>query len=136
MNKSDLIEIRSLLPEDKNFILATFLKGLYYGDSYYSEMKKSDFMLQYRDIVEEILNYSKDSARIACLKEDPNVILGYALINQENSILHFVFVKKSWRSIGIAKSLVPETVTTVTHLTKPGLSIMKSKGLVFNPFAA
>lgn len=134
MNRSELIAVRDALPSDRNFILATWLRGIFYGDSWYSEVPKNIFMEQYHKVVEYIISNPKTRVKVACLKEDPEVILGYAVLNQDQTALNFVFVKKSWRTIGIAKQLVPLTVTTVTNLTKVGLSISKRKGLHFNPF--
>jgi hypothetical protein len=135
MDRNDLVTTRGFLPEDKNFIMATFLRGLYYGESYFSEMPKSIFMEKYHAIAEEAMKSNLLSIKVACLKDDPGVILGYAILNKDATVLTYVFCKKAWRGIGIAKSLVPSTVTTVTHLTKPGLAIAKRKGLTFNPFA-
>lgn len=134
MNKSDLIMIREFMPEqDKNFILATFLRGLFYGESWFSEIKKSIFMDYYNKVVNHIIDSPKTSISIACLKEHPYTILGYAILSKPD-IVHYVFVKKKWRGIGLAKDLVPSSATTATHLTKVGLAITKKKGFDFNPF--
>lgn len=131
MNKSDLFLVRDGVEDDRPFIFATMLRGLFYGDSWFSEVPKAIFMQEYHGIVERLLDTAE--IRVACLKDDPEVILGYALINAPDTV-HFVFIKKAFRGIGIAKSLVPLTVTNTTHLTKAGLSIIKRKGIVFNPF--
>lgn len=135
MTKNDLIDTRGYLPEDRRFILATFLRGLYYGGSVFSNMPKPLFMKYYHTIGEKFLDEYAPYIRVACLKDDKDVILGYSVLNKDLTVLHWLFTKKSWRKIGIAKSLVPPTVTTVSHLTDTGLSITKQKGLIFNPFA-
>jgi len=134
MNKSDLIVIRDYTPEDKNFVLATWLRGLYYGDSVYSNMKKQTFMENYHTILETVINNSAIQIKVACLKEDSNVILGYAVLANAPQTIHWVFVKKFWRNIGLARDLVPKDTNTVTNLTKIGLSILKKKDWAFNPF--
>lgn len=134
IKKTDLVSIRNWVSEDKNFIMATMLRGLYYGQSVFSEMQKQTFMVLYNQFLEVLLNKNTTIVKVACLKEDPSVILGYAVFNSPNT-LSWVFVKKSWRNIGLAKDLIPKEVTTVTHLTKTGLSLIKNKGLIFNPFA-
>lgn len=130
MIKADLIAIRDLSPEDHNFIMSTWLIGLFYGKSWYSEVPKAVFMKNYHKVIEFIL--SKSKVKIACLKDTPYVILGYAVMN--DSVLHWVFIKKSWRGIGLAKDLIPSSINTVTHLTKVGLSIIKKKNWTFDPF--
>lgn len=132
MIKSDLVSIRSLLPEDTNFILATVLRGLYYGGSIFSEMRKQAFMEKYHEVVKHLLIQNANTTKVACLKEDPSVILGYSLMSNET--INFVFVKKSWRGIGIARDLIPSTIKSVSHLTKTGMSIAKKQGWDFNPF--
>lgn len=132
MNKTDLVEIRDFLPDDTNFIFATFLRGLYYGESWFTLINKNVFMERYHKVAEYLLKKPSITIKIACLKEDQNAILGYAIY--ENNVLHWVFVKKAWRSIGIAKDLVPSTIKIVTHLTKSGVSILSKKNLEFNPF--
>lgn len=134
MQKNELVTVRGYLPEDKNFILATWLRGLYYGDSVYSNMKKQAFMENYHVVAMSVLNTPQINIRVACLKEDPSVILGYAVLAATPNALHWVFVKKSWRNIGLAKDLVPKNVNVATHLTKTGLSILKKKDWQFNPF--
>lgn len=135
MNKSDLIAIRKGLPGDKNFVLSTFLLGLYYGGTAYSEMNKDIFMLEYHKLAEKLLISEDSQLKVACLKEDSNVILGYALMNKDSDTLHFVFVKKPWRKIGIMQSLIPQQVLFCTHLTAVGLSLLKKSPYIsFNPF--
>lgn len=133
---AELVALREGTPGDTNFILATWLRGLYYGDTWFSEIPKHTFMTKYHQVVEGILASPSTQVRIACLKDDPEVILGYAIFGQQG-VIHWVFVKKAWRGVGIATSLVPlPLVTTVTHLTKTGLGIIKKHPTIhFNPFA-
>ncbi len=132
MNKSDLITFRTFVPDDRNLILATFLRGLYYGESWFSLIDKNVFMNHYNKIVNAILDSPNIEIKIACLREDANTVLGYAIYSKD--ALHWVFVKKQWRGIGLARDLVPATIKTVTHLTKLGVSILHKKSLAFNPF--
>lgn len=135
MNKSDLIDIREGLPGDKNFVLSTFLLGIYYGGTAYSEMNKDIFMLEYHKLAEKLLSSEDTMLKVACLKEDHNVILGYALIDKDGYTVHFVFVKKPWRKIGIMQSLIPQQVLFCTHLTDVGISLVKkAPHISFNPF--
>lgn len=130
MNKQDLIAIRSAVIPDKNFIISTILRGLYYGDTWFSLIPKDTFMKHYHSIAERII--SNSNIKVACLKDEPTAIIGYSISTPE--VIHFVYVKKSWRGIGVAKSLLPDNVTTVTHLTKSGLAITKKNNWTFNPF--
>lgn len=142
IEKKDLISIRDYDPkQDHNFILATWLRGLYYGDSWFSIIPKNLFMVNYHAALERLLS-GPVTIKVACLREEPNVILGYsvtrklALGEHVVGVLDWVFVKSAWRKIGIAKALVPSNVEACSHLTKSGLAIMRQKkpSMVFNPF--
>lgn len=134
IDKNDLVTLRMGTKDDLNFILATWLRGLYYGDSWFSLIDKKVFMENYHKFLDKILSSPNTLVCVACLKEDPDTILGYSVLGDKYN-LHWVFVKKAWRNIGIAKSLVPPTTKYVTHLTKVGTAILKnSPNLSFNPF--
>lgn len=134
MVKQDLVLLRDYVPDDKNLIMASWIQGLYYGDTWFSEIPKAVFMAQYHRVLEHIVEHPDTSIKIACLKEDPDVILGYAI--WQGTTLHWVFVRNKWRKIGLAKDLVPTAPAAVTHLSNVGLSLMKRHfpKTVFNPF--
>lgn len=138
VDKSELVTIRDLVEEDKAFIYATFLRGIYYGDTLFGEIPKDVFMTEYHKIIENILATPNRKVRVACLKEDPNVILGYSVskAREKGDTLDFIFVKAPWRKIGIGKSLLPENVIAATHATKLGLLLLKLKlpGVKYNPW--
>lgn len=131
----DLFQIRDMLPTDENFIFATWLKGLYYGNEFIRWIPEPSFFFNYRRVIKAILGLPRVKVRVACLKEDPNEILGYAVIeeNDEFSTLHWVFTKEVWRKMGVARKLAPDNVKEVTHLTKVGKSI-KPDAWAYNPF--
>lgn len=110
------------------------LRGLYYGDSVFSHMRKQTFMNNYHTIVSRLVDNNRGTIKISALNEDPSVILGYSVLSSDYRALYFIFVKKSWRKIGIAKDLVPDTIKYVTHLTAVGAAIAKNKNLEYNPF--
>lgn len=134
MTRDELVVIRPAVEADSNFIMATIMRGLYYGESWFSEIPKSVFMGNYHKTVEALLAKDTTLVLIAALKEDPEIILGYSILTPTTDAIHFVFVKKSWRGIGIAKALVPDNFKIATHLTKTGLSIIRKKGIAFIPF--
>lgn len=137
MDKTELVAIRDYIPEDKNFIYASWLRGLYYGDSWLSLMKKDAFMVYYHNVIEKHLESPGVLIKVACLKDDPEVILGYVVTSRAAPIVHWAFVKSAWRGIGIAKMLVPADTQIVTNLTKSGLAIMrKYPGVSYNPLIA
>lgn len=137
MNKADLVTIRPYRPSDLNFILATWLRGLRYGNEFFGAIESDAYFKTYHAVIEAMLGRPDTKVSVACLKDDEEVILGYAVVHKGH-ILDWVHVKTPWRHIGLAKNLVSDMllITTATHLTKTGANILKKyPGVVFNPFA-
>ena len=122
--------IRNLEESDLPFIFSTWLKGLYHGNLMFSKINQDLFYSKYHVVLENLLKQS--SVMVCCLEDEPDVILGYSVFSSPR--LHWVFVKKAWRKMGIAKSLLPQDLTEVSHLTKLGETLMKKTKWVFNPF--
>ncbi len=79
-----------MVESDKNFILATMLRGLFYGNSWFSEIDKGVFMCNYHRTLENLLAKDSTQVLIACLKEDPDVILGYSVLNPSEYVVHYI----------------------------------------------
>lgn len=94
-------------------------------------------MANYKVVASALIDPAKTTVKIACLKEDPTVILGYSILSNDYQSVIWVFVKSIWRKRGIARSLVPAHPAQVTHLTALGKSLLtKFKSPpIFNPFA-
>lgn len=131
-----LYDIRDYRESDKAFVMATFLRGLYYGDTWFSIIPKRLFMDNYKLIAEKLISSPKVSIKVACLLEDPEVILGYSILSSDYQGIHWTFVKSAWRLKGIASSISPQFPTYVTHLSTLGKTLLdkKFKNTVFNPF--
>lgn len=126
--------IRDFKVEDKSLIMATWLRGLYYGDSWFSQIPKSLFMNNYKQILEAIL--ARSVVKVACDIKDPDTIFGYSVLSKDYQTIHWVFVKAAFRKQGIGKSLLPQYPTFVSHLTALGKSLLsKFTDCVFNPFS-
>lgn len=123
--------IRPYQASDENFIYATWLKGLYYGNKLLNKVPQRIYYSSYHKVIESILKRPSIQITCACLKEDPDVLLSYCV--SENKVLHWIFTKKSFRKLGIAKSIIPSDIEYVSTLTDLGDNI-KPKIWVFNPF--
>lgn len=136
MNFQGLYNIRLGTKNDHNFVLATFLRGLYYGNTFFNKIPKDIFMNKYKLVAQALLASPDTKLIVACLPDEPDVILGYNLTNKVEDTIYFVFIKKAWRRRGIAKSLVPPNPKYISHLTSLGedlLSKFETKPQ-FNPF--
>jgi hypothetical protein len=114
---------------DEGLVFESWLRGLYFGNDWFHAMKFHRFNTNYHKIIEYIL--TRSVVNIACLREDPDVTLGYSVVDED--ILHWVFIKSSWRRFGIARKLIPVGINTVTHLTRLGKQL-KPRHWEFNPF--
>lgn len=142
-----IYEIRNFRESDRSFILATFLRGLYYGNEFFNIIPKHIFMQNYKRVAEALVNSPKNVIQVACLKEDSDTILGYSILSADFMTVHWVYVKSSetkiagedgkltWRGKGIGKSLLPQFPAYYTHFSSVGLEIAKKfPQCVFNPF--
>lgn len=120
---------------DFNFIKATWLNGIYYGNTFLSKMDKNLFMKYYSSILDNYLASKTTMIKLAVLKEDPEIIVGYVAyrnLNEEMSVMDYVFVKKNYRNTGISKALIPYNTKYCTILTSLGAKYLKN--LQLNPF--
>lgn len=132
---TSLYVIRDFKEDDRKFIMATFLKGLYHGDSWFSLIPPQVFMDNYKPALQALMASPKNTIHVACLKDDPDIILGYSILGNNFNAIHWVFVKAAWRNGGIGRMLTPKNPEVVTHLTTLGKSLMsKFQNTIFNPF--
>jgi ribosomal protein S18 acetylase RimI-like enzyme len=130
-----LYALRNAKLEDYAFIKATWLRGLYYGESWYSMIPKDIFMKNNSLYFDKLLGSTKTLVMVACLKEDPDTILGYSVISKDLKILHWIYVKSAWRNQGLAKKLTPIEMESVSHITKLGLTLLKKfPNIIINPY--
>lgn len=126
---SNTILIRDVREEDFPLIYSTWLLGLYHGCEWFGRIKKDSYFKNYKLALERLL--PRCTIKMAVLADDPDVILGY--VCYRGTTLDWIFVKKAWRKMGIAKMLLPSDITNCTHLTKVGRSL-KPKEWTFDPF--
>lgn len=125
--------VRQGIESDLPFVYASWLKGLRYGNDWFGMIDSEAYFTAYHKVIEHILHSPGVEVKVACLSDDLDVILGYS-VSSPNA-LSWVFVKRPWRNIGIAKALCPSDPSVVTHTTKTAVSILKKHPNVrFNPF--
>jgi hypothetical protein len=136
MSDKELIKVRDYRKEtDEDFLYSTFLFGVYYGNSWFHKIPKHIFMSNYRVFLNKLLDSPNTQVKMACLKEDENILVGYSIESEQQNSLHWIYVKKEWRKLGISKKLLITKPKFVTHLSSQGESLLeKLEGAVFNPF--
>lgn len=135
MNIDETISIRELLPADTEFIYSTWLQGVRYSNYLFRAIPEDVFYPLYKKLVTKVLQKQETKPQIACLSDAPEVIVGYCIreSHPDYSTVHWVYVKKEWRKLGVASRIFPKDTKIVTHLTKVGMAV-KPKNVVYNPF--
>lgn len=134
----NLLTLRTYRPSDECFIFTTLLSGIYYGKGIFSDTPKTLFIREYRKIVKRLLERNSTYVVLACLKDDPEEIKGYAIFLNHGRSLFWVYVRTGWRNQGIAKSFLPDTLKEFSQNSELGKKLVKIKlpHLIFNPMGA
>ncbi len=129
-----MIELRSYNDDtDRGFVYSTWLRGLYYGNSYFGSIDKDVFFEKYESVLDHILTTPGVTITIAGLADDADSILGYIVRN--GAVVHWAHVKAPWRKRGIAKQLAGRSeISVVTHVTPAGNAIRLKNNWGHNPF--
>lgn len=127
--------IRPAKPLDISFIFETWLKSYKHDSAFGKSTRSYIFFPQYRQVLDSILSDQTTQVFIACHPEVEDVILGYLVVSKD--VIHYVFVKESFRNIGIARELYnhvggPLILSHRTNFIQPILD--KHTELVYNPF--
>jgi len=85
--------IRNHEETDYPFLFATYLQNNWYDKTNSTILKKDMWMSLQHKRLEKVLE--SQPVKVACLQEDPDVILGYAFHDNDKP---FVYVKLAWRS--------------------------------------
>lgn len=115
-------------------IFSKWLRSLRYGNDFFKLIDPEAYYSRYEAMIQRILRAPETEVRLAVLSDDHDVVLGFSV--SRGSALDYVHVHKIQRRQGIGKNLVPDGITTITHLTKTRLTIWGSKygEWKFNPF--
>ena len=118
IKESPDITIRAASKGDSDFIFATWLRAYRYGSDFICTIPEGVYFKHQHDAIEVILRRS--NVLVATPKDDLTLIVGYMCHQPE--VIHFVYVKKPFRQMGIATELLRaaglSSRATVTHWTK------------------
>ncbi len=126
------VVVRPCTLEDKSIILATWLKGNYWGCDYYHRMEQDLYFQEFAKKIHKILNKPGTQIDVAVLEEAPAIVLGYIIYNDQ--VLYWAYTKRHYRKEGILSALLANMdFEYFTGNTPIGLSIGKKKNLKYNP---
>jgi len=104
------IDIRPKYQDDDGFIYATWLRSYRFGSRFAKGINNTTFFREHTKIIKYILDKKTTRCLIACLSDDPKVILGYCVFEVgESPVIHYVYVKEAFRKMGIATRLAEST---------------------------
>ncbi len=125
------IALRKFNPStDSGFIYSSFPKGVYYAPNEEIHYDKQEWFENFYRYLNELLKTA--TIPIACVQEDPHVILAYSIIDKD--VLHFVYVKELFRKQGLATLLTKNkgiVGVNMVNLTKIGADILAHHPLAF-----
>lgn len=124
------------LPDQyKGLVYAKFLRSVKWDNEFFKLIDQDAYFNAYHLYLGSLLNRHNSVVKIAVLVDDPDVALGWALIEPHK--VHYCWVNPGNRQIGVASSLLAEPFDTFTHLSNTGLMLWQSKfaHAKFNPFA-
>jgi GNAT superfamily N-acetyltransferase len=110
MHPNFLIEqtdIRLMEPGDDDFVFHSWLTFYRESSRFAKHIKNTIFFERHHRVIERILKAESTKALVCCSKDDPHVIYGYLIFSQlkKFDVVHMVYVKESFRRLGIAKAL-------------------------------
>jgi len=128
-------------PDDRNFILATWLR-CFRQSPFTKHIPNDIFFDMHQQVIERFWKRPTAKTKIACLEDDENVIMGYlAFENTRPETLHFCYVKETLQGEGVARELFKQSgidlneVHHFTHFTKDMETVsVKYRTLRYSPY--
>lgn len=120
-----------------HLIFSRWLRSLRHGNNLFKKMKADAYYKAYHQYIENLLSKPDSEVRFAVLSDDHDNVLGFSVSRED--VLDYIHVHTSYRKIGIAKRLMPEGITTFSHITETVAHIWPAnpnyRHLEFDPFA-
>lgn len=121
------VVLRTGKEADHPFIYATWRNSLWY-DNPRPASEAENFFKQTSRRIRKLVNNPENHIQVAVLKDDPNLILGYAITSMEDGInLEWVYVKADYRKKGIGGLVAGHFNTISQPETKIGCAIALNK---------
>lgn len=115
-NPLSQITFRSIDPDDKNFIYATWLNSYFSGSRFAKHISHRTFYNYHQEVIERILANPRTEVLIAASVEDPKVIFGYLIYQKATpAIIQYVYIKHAFKKLGIATDLIEKADIGFPH---------------------
>ena len=124
---------------DEAFVLATWIKSNRNSPATRA-FPSPIYLIGQRHRIMRLLNKAGTRITVACDSEEPSLIYGYAVWTDDD-ILHYVYVKSTYRRLGVAKRLLEgKDVTPILYTHRsPDIwveQLLRDKYIhyVYNPY--
>lgn len=140
MTKEELpIRFRKAEQSDVSFIFNSWLKS-FRSSRFASTLTSTIYFQEHHKVLERILSLS--DIDIAYVEGDPNTIIGYIChaVSCNIFILHYAYVKHTFRGLGIFKALLeeaqhdPQYAGVYTHHTKAMEKQAPKLNMIHHPY--
>ena len=133
------VRLRTLIDDDLPFLFSSWLKS--YRSSHFAEkITNTIYFSDQHKLIEKLIGDSK--VVVACNGEDPSQVYGYIVGGEVDgiSLLHFIYVKHTFRNMGIGKTLLDavghesDKAAVYTHHTRMSDKLASKYNFVFHPY--
>lgn len=118
-------------------VYSKWLRSLRFGNPIMKQLQSDVYYREYHKHITMLMGKPSSIVTMAVLSDDHDIVLGFCVTRED--VLDYVHVHKDHRKQGIAKMIVPDDITTFTHITLTAMQIWrgnpKYKELKFNNFA-
>lgn len=133
-----MIEVREANLNDLPFIYSTWLRSYRHSSQFAKKISNNVFFDWHHKVIDRFIERG-GRILIAHAIGEPEVILGYLCREATSDILQYVYVKKAFRKMSIAKKLYESSGVanngTFTHWTLDTSWIVKKlPELIYNPY--
>lgn len=135
------VRIRKATEADVPFIFSSWLRS-YRTSRFAGEMNNTIYFSEHHKVIQRLLQSCE--VYIACSEKDGTDIYGWICAERVQGIfcLHFVYVKHTYRNLGIGKMLLnayahePGLASVYTHQTVMALRLAAKFNMTYSPYIA
>lgn len=136
MSDQQIFQIADGIGDAKSLIYATWLRSYHSASLRTKTIPKDTFFREHHKVIDRILDRPETKVRLAVMPDDPSVVFGWA-VTEGPDVVHYVYVKPSFRKYGIARALLsgisaPFTYTHETFVLRD--LYPRLEGCGFNPY--
>lgn len=138
--KNDLL-IREMTTGDRNFIYKSIISHYRHSSPHPAQIPDGIYFDYHHYLISKVMRYAGNVVRVAALKDDPDIVFGFIWANFEPETVHYLYVKKAFRRMGIGRLLYESVFSRdtpdiyYTHHTKEAAFLAhKYEQLIFNPY--